>query len=317
MGNELQKPRPAIEQFCRRLEWDDLDVNYLRRLIESAKDEDLEGSGLAEKPSRAGDVTTEALPTGIDGTAKLVARESLTLCGLPLVRMVLDAFGPGCVFEHTMQDGDRAEENSVLGAISGPAVTILGAERVLLNFLQHLSGIATQTARYVEAMGKSITRLLDTRKTTPGFRALEKYAVACGGGWNHRLGLFDRVLLKDNHLAAAGLADNKSLADIILVARRKNTDLITEVEVDRIDQIEAVIKAGADVIMLDNFTLAEVVTAVELVGGRTCIEVSGNINPASLPDLAATGVDFISCGALVHKSVWRDIGLDWRPSGQV
>jgi len=312
MGKELQRPQLAIEQFCRRLDWKDLDVDYLRRLIASAKDEDLEGSGLAEKPSRSGDVTTDSLPLEIEGTARLVARESLTVCGLPLTPLVLEAFGPGCLFEPTARDGDRVEKGEALGTVSGPAATLLQAERVMLNFVQHLSGIATQTARYLEALGKSRTRLLDTRKTTPGLRVLEKYAVARGGGWNHRLGLFDRVLLKDNHLAASGLADNKGLADAVRTIIRKNPDVIVEVEVDRINQIEAVLNAGADVILLDNFSLSEVTDAVALIGGRAYIEVSGSITPDSLAALAATGVDFISCGALVHQSVWKDIGLDWK-----
>ena len=158
----------------------------------------------------------------------------------------------------------------------------------------------------------SNAQLLDTRKTTPGLRVLEKYAVARGGGWNHRLGLFDRVLLKDNHLAASGAVDNKGLADAVRTVGRKNPDVIIEVEVDRIDQIEAVLNAGADVLLLDNFSLPEVADAVALIGERAYIEASGSITPDSLASLAATGVDFISCGALIHKSVWKDIGLDWK-----
>lgn len=312
MGKELQKPRRAIEQFCRRLDWEDIDVDHLRRLIASARDEDLGGLGLAEKPSRAGDVTTDSLPAEIDGTAELVARESLIVCGLPLTPLILEAFGPDCLFEPSARDGDRVEKGDVLGSVSGPAATLLQAERVMLNFVQHLSGIATQTARYVKALGKSSARLLDTRKTTPGLRVLEKYAVARGGGWNHRLGLFDRVLLKDNHLAASGVADNKGLTDAVRTVGLKNPDVIIEVEVDRIDQIEAVLNAGADVILLDNFSQAEVADAVALIGGRVYIEASGSVTPDSLAGLAATGVDFISCGALIHKSVWKDVGLDWK-----
>jgi nicotinate-nucleotide pyrophosphorylase (carboxylating) len=196
---------------------------------------------------------------------------------------------------------------------------MLAAERIILNFLQRLGGVATQTRRYVDALGKSRTRLLDTRKTTPGYRMLEKYAVACGGGWNHRLGLFDRVMLKDNHLALLGLAETSTslrsptrLAEAVAAARRNAPDLPVEVEVDMIQQIPPVLAAGADVILLDNFAPAQLKKALELIGGRAFTEASGGITLKTLPRLADLGLDFASTGALVHQSVWVDIGLDWR-----
>jgi nicotinate-nucleotide pyrophosphorylase (carboxylating) len=198
----------------------------------------------------------------------------------------------------------------VLATLSGDPRTLLTAERVILNFLQRLSGVATQTHRYVEALGATRTRLLDTRKTTPGYRMLEKYAVACGGGWNHRLGLFDRVMLKDNHLALLGATGG--LAAAVAAAKRAAPELPVEIEVDLLAQIPPALAAGADVLLLDNFTPAQLRRAVALIGGRTFTEASGGITLKNLPRLAGLGLDFISTGALVHHSVWADIGLDWK-----
>jgi nicotinate-nucleotide pyrophosphorylase (carboxylating) len=199
----------------------------------------------------------------------------------------------------------------VLARLEGPARRLLEAERVLLNFLQRLSGIATHTAAHVRALGRTHTRLIDTRKTTPGWRMLEKYAVACGGAWNHRLGLFDRVLIKDNHLAASGATRGDRLAAAVRLARRRAPDLAIEVEVDELAQLPPVLDAGADVVLLDNFTPAQLRRAVALVAGRARTEASGGVTLRSLPALAHLGLDFISSGALVHQSTWVDIGLDW------
>ena len=215
------------------------------------------------------------------------------------------------------RDGARVEAGEVLATLHGNPRTLLGAERIVLNFIQRLSGVATETRRYVEALGEGRTRLLDTRKTTPGYRMLEKYAVACGGGWNHRLGLFDRVMLKDNHLALLGFAGERGeeetrLEEAVQRARKAAPDLPVEVEVDRVDQIPPVLAAGADVILLDNFPPARLRRAIELIRGRAFTEASGGITLKALPRLAGLGLDFISTGALVHQSVWVDIGLDWR-----
>ena len=181
----------------------------------------------------------------------------------------------------------------------------------MLNFVQHLSGIATQTARFVEAMGETRTRLLDTRKTTPGYRYLEKYAVGCGGGYNHRLGLFDRIMLKDNHLSAGRYAHGEALEKAILDARKKNPELPLQVEVDSLEQIPPVVKARADFLMLDNFSDQDTLTALDLVSGKIPVELSGGITLENLARKAKLGADFISTGALVHQAVWPDIGLDW------
>ena len=277
-----------------------------------ARDEDLAGAGLLVRPPRAGDATTAGQRLTGTGTADLVAREELVVCGLGLVSIVLDAYGRGCTVEARVKDGTLVAAGTVVATIAGPSRLLLPAERVLLNFLQRLSGIATTTHRHVRALGDSNTQLLDTRKTTPGWRMLEKYAVACGGSANHRLGLFDRVMLKDNHLAAAGATAGERLAAAVRRARAAAPDLPIEVEVDALTQIPPVLEAGADIILLDNFTVPQLRRAVALVGGRAFTEASGGVSLRTLPALAGLGLDFVSTGALVHHSVWIDIGLDWR-----
>ncbi|MET0261923.1 MAG: carboxylating nicotinate-nucleotide diphosphorylase, partial [Rariglobus sp.] len=220
-------------------------------------------------------------------------------------------YGGNASVQLRSRDGKSLAKGDVLATLTGDPRILLSAERVILNFVQRLSGIATQTHAYAAALGEGRTRLLDTRKTTPGWRMLEKYAVACGGGWNHRLGLFDRVMLKDNHLALLGSSDD--LAAAVARAKKAAPDLPVEVEVDRMTQIPPVLAAGADVILLDNFTPARIKKAVTLISGRAFTEASGGITLKTLPKFAGLGLDFVSTGALVHQSVWVDIGLDWRP----
>lgn len=305
------------ETLLKRLSWDDLDLGYLRQLVTMARDEDLGGLGLRKRPRVSGDRSTGSLTGNARaGSARLVAREDLSVCGLPLLSLILSAYeGRASVQLHT-RDGTRVAAGTALATLSGDPRTLLSAERVLLNFLQRLSGIATTTRRHADALGDGRTRLLDTRKTTPGWRMLEKYAVGCGGGWNHRLGLFDRVMLKDNHLALLGFGGRRdaaasALAAAVAAARKSAPDLPVEVEVDSPGQIPAVLAAGADVILLDNFTPARLRRAVALINGRAFTEASGGITLKTLPRLAGLGLDFVSTGALVHHSVWVDIGLDW------
>jgi len=303
--------RYTQDDLSTRLSWIDLDADYLRQLIGLAKIEDLAGAGLAKRPERLGDVTTALMPESVRGQARLVARAPLVVCGIGLVGLTLEAYGEDCGFEAACKDGDLLQPGDVIGTLQGDAAAMLQAERVLLNFLQHLSGIATQTRAYVEALGDSPTALLDTRKTLPGYRVLQKYAFATGGGVNHRIGLFDRVMLKDNHLEVAGATGGERLADAVALARQTCGGLPVEVEVDRIDQIEPVLGAGADIIMLDNFSELELKSAVELIDGAACTEASGGIQIDTLPALGKLGLDFISTGAPVHQSRWKDIGLDW------
>ncbi|MBL6912077.1 MAG: carboxylating nicotinate-nucleotide diphosphorylase [Puniceicoccaceae bacterium] len=303
--------RYSKETFQARLAWQDLDRDYLRQLVGLAKIEDLAGAGLADRPQRLGDVTTALMPEGATGHAQLTAREPLILCGLGLVSAVLDSYGSDGHFDAKTRDGDSLQKGDVIGILSGSSSALLQAERVLLNFLQHLSGIATETRRYVDALGESTTALLDTRKTLPGYRVLQKYAFACGGGYNHRIGLFDRVMLKDNHLAVAGATGGNRLTETVALAVNTCKDLAIEVEVDTLEQIPPVIEAGADIILLDNFSIGELRRAIDLIDGRACSEASGGIQIDTLPALGELGLDFISTGAPIHQSTWKDIGLDW------
>ncbi len=299
--------RFTTDTLRNRLSWDQLDPDYLRQLIGLAKIEDLAGAGLATRPEQLGDVTTACMPEGLEGSAQLVAREPLTVCGTQLIPLVLASYGEGCDFEAAHTDGDSLNAGDAIGTLRGPATALLQAERVLLNFLQHLSGIATEASAYVAALKESETSLLDTRKTLPGYRVLQKYAFACGGGYNHRIGLFDRVMFKDNHLVLTGA----KLTETVALARSVHPNLPVQVEVDTLGQIESAIGGGADCILLDNFSIAALRDAVQLINGRACTEASGGITLETLPQLGQLGLDFISTGAPVHQSTWKDIGLDW------
>ncbi len=307
----MPKPDKHRQHLLRRISWEDLDPEPLRQLIALARDEDLAGWGLRERPPQPGDATSALMPEDKQGAARLMAREPMTVCGLPLVPMVLECYGGKVEFDQKSLNGDNVCSGDCLGTLRGDVSTLLQAERVLLNFLQRLSGIATATARLVTLLGESGPRLLDTRKTTPGYRMLEKWAVATGGGWNHRLGLFDRIMLKDNHLAATGSVGGERLAAAARAARASRPDLAVEVEVDALEQIPPVLEAGVDVIMLDNFSLDEAKTALKLIGDKCWVELSGGITEETLPELVKLGADFISTGAVVHRSRWVDIGLDW------
>lgn len=296
---------------CRRLAWSDLDLAPLRALIQMAKDEDLEGTGLAGGAPFPGDHSSSLLPQLQTARAAARARQPLVACGIKLVPEILAAYDPQLVFEPAVRDGDALAAGESLGALEGPVRSALAAERPLLNFLQKLSGVSTITRRFADALAGSPTRLLDTRKTTPGYRALEKYAVACGGGWNHRIGLFDRVMLKDNHLAAFGAEARTAAVAAVAESRNRHPDMLVEMEVDGLDQIDIALEAEVDVILLDNFSPAELAEALKRIGGRAVTEASGGITLETLPALKALGLDFVSTGALVHQSVWTDIGLDW------
>lgn len=303
--------RYSKDTFQTRLKWQDLDPDYLRQLVGLAKIEDLAGAGMANRPDRLGDVTTALMPEGAKGKAQLTAREPLTICGLGLVQTVLDSYGQDCQFEAKVEDGQSVDPGEVIGILSGASTVLLQAERVILNFLQHLSGVATEARLYVDALGSSPAVLLDTRKTLPGYRVLQKYAFTCGGGYNHRIGLFDRVMLKDNHLAVAGAIGGNRLSETVALAVNTCEDLAVEVEVDRLEQITPVLEAGADIILLDNFSPPELKEAVSMVDGRAWTEASGGITINNLSALGDLGLDFISTGAPIHQSRWKDIGLDW------
>jgi nicotinate-nucleotide pyrophosphorylase (carboxylating) len=257
-----------------------------------------------------GDLTTTGLPrlahTAV--RAQLRAREPGVLAGLEFALDIFRLLDPGIqAFPPRMEDGQAMEKGSVLAVLAGNATGLLQGERTALNLLQRLSGIATATRSFVRALQGSATLLLDTRKTTPGFRYFEKYAVRVGGGHNHRLGLYDGVMLKDNHLAAAG---DIGVA-VSLVRERAPVTVRVEVEVETLAQVRQAVQAGADIIMLDNMAPEQMREAITLIGGRAKVEASGRIRLEDLPALAKLGLDYISTSAMVTRSRWLDIGLDF------
>ncbi|MBX3521688.1 MAG: carboxylating nicotinate-nucleotide diphosphorylase [Xanthobacteraceae bacterium] len=263
---------------------------------------------LDEDLGRAGDVTSSAtLPEGIRAKAKLVARKAGTLAGLPCAARAFRTLAPNIGFEAKARDGDTVKANTTLALIEGPAIAILSGERVALNFLGHLSGIATLTAAYAAKIAHTKAKITDTRKTTPGLRALEKYAVRCGGGVNHRFGLDDAVLIKDNHIAVAG-----GVAKALDAARAAVGHLVkVEIEVDTLDQLKEVLANGkADVVLLDNMKPETLREAVALCKGKIIAEASGGVTLETVAAIAETGVDVISSGALTHSAPSLDVALD-------
>lgn len=253
-----------------------------------------------------GDATSLALiPGELNGAARIEARSSGVLAGLPIAAEVfarLDAR-----LEPALEDGAALSPGSAIAEVRGPARGLLAAERTALNFLQRLSGIATLTRRFRVAVEGQRARILDTRKTTPGWRALEKYAVRCGGGTNHRMGLYDGVLIKDNHIAALG-----SVAEAVKRARERAPAMLrVEIEVESLAGARDALEAGADLLLVDNQPPAVIAEIVALVGGRVPVEASGGVRLESAAEIARTGVDFISVGALTHSAPALDIALEW------
>lgn len=281
---------------------DPLATKEIAQAVAIALDEDV-GSG---------DVTTLAtVPEDSFATARMVARRALTVAGLEFAAEAFRQLSPSVCFTALIPDGQRAEAGHAIARVQGPARALLTAERVALNFVQRLSGVATLTARYVEAVRGTGARILDTRKTTPGWRRFEKYAVACGGGTNHRIGLFDLVLIKDNHLAALRDATPNAIAAAVQRARAAYPALRVEVEADTIEQAEQAATAGADIILLDNMPPAVLREAVRRIGGRAQTEASGGVNLDTVRAIAETGVNFVSVGALTHSAPAVDIALDF------
>ena len=277
----------------------------IRRAVRAALAEDL-GSG---------DATTLAtVPAGAQSVALMNAREPLTVAGLAFAEeaFLQMAGGVGRIrLIRRIEEGDRAKAGDVLLKISGPSRAILSAERVALNFVQRLSGVATATAQFADLVRGTNAKILDTRKTTPGWRRFEKYAVACGGGKNHRIGLFDMVLIKDNHLVALRNEMPNAIAAAVARARKKFPKLKVEVEADTLAQVAQAAEAGADIILLDNMPPAVLRQAVKIVRSRAKTEASGGVNLKTVRAIAATGVDFISVGGITHSARAVDIGLDF------
>ena len=281
----------------------ELSAAEIRRAVRAALAEDI-GSG---------DATTLAtVPKRLDVRAVMRAREPLVVAGLDFAEAAFRELSLKIKIQGLIHDGQCVKAGSALLKISGPARAILSAERVALNFVQRLSGVATLTAQFVEAVRGTKAQILDTRKTTPGWRRFEKYAVVCGGGRNHRLGLFDMILLKDNHLAALRNEKPNAIAAAVARAREKFPKLKVEVETDTLEQVRQAIDARVEIILLDNMTLAQLRQAVKIVKGRAKTEASGGVNLKTVRKIAKTGVDFISVGAVTHSARAVDIGLDFQ-----
>lgn len=279
-----------------------LDFDRINELIRLALIEDL---------GDMGDTTSiSVVPEDIIKEAKFVTRENCICAGLPVVEAVFKAVDPSLKWKELVNDGDFIQKGEFLAIVKGAARSILTAERTALNFLQRLCGVATITSRYVKAVEGTKTKILDTRKTTPGWRNLEKYAVAAGGGTNHRIGLYDRIMIKDNHRAIAGLDGVGGIAEAIRKARTAYPNLEIEVEADTLEEFKVILKEKPEYILLDNMTNEEMKEAVKLNKAKVLLEASGGITLERIPSIAAIGVDFISVGALTHSVRAIDISLE-------
>ena len=275
-------------------------MNTIDKLIDLALEEDI----------GAGDVTTENLvSTEAGGSGQIVAKEALILAGLDIARKVFERLDPDIAWQPHRSDGDAVDAGTSVLTVSGKLQALLKGERVALNFLQRLSGVATLVRTYTAKIPGGGARLVDTRKTTPGWRTLEKYAVRVGGAGNHRMGLYDGVLIKDNHIAACG-----GVATAVARIRGRISHLMKiEIEVATLDQVREALAAGVEVIMLDNMDIDQIRKAVALIDGKAVIEVSGNVTDARLARLSLTGIDIISVGALTHSA--RCVDLSMRITG--
>jgi nicotinate-nucleotide pyrophosphorylase (carboxylating) len=270
-------------------------LSTVKKIIEEALAEDI-GSG---------DVTTDAtIPAGSVSAARMLAKQDLVLAGIEVSREVFLLLDSGIRFEALAKDGDTIKAGTEIAGLSGNTRFLLKGERVALNLLQHMSGIATLTARYVERLSGTKARMLDTRKTLPGLRELEKYAVRMGGGRNHRMGLYDMVLIKDNHIRAAG-----SITKAVQSARNMTRDLTIEVETASLDEVREALASKVDIIMLDNMPLDLMSQAVRVIDGKAQVEASGNVTLETVRGIAETGVDLISSGSLTHSAPAADISM--------
>lgn len=281
----------------------EIDWKRVDTLIALALEEDLDGTG---------DVTTlSVVPEAAECRAVLLCKEpEMTLCGLPVAERVFKTVEPRLRFRAVKPEGAVCRKGEVLAELSGPARGVLTAERTALNFIQRLSGVATAARRCAEAVAGSKTRVLDTRKTTPGFRNLEKYAVAVGGADNHRIGLYDRVMIKDNHRELAAMEGDGAIPRAVARARKAYPQLEIEVEADTLDEVRAAAECGVEHIMLDNMDDATMAEAVKIAAGRAKLEASGGVTLERLRGIAELGVDFVSIGALTHSVKSADISLD-------
>jgi nicotinate-nucleotide pyrophosphorylase (carboxylating) len=274
-------------------------TTHIEQSVKIALAEDLNGL-----PASQGDITANLIPMQQQLQAEVITREDCVLAGCAWVEETFKQVDPSIHLRWLAKDGDKLTAGSKIFTVQGPARGILTAERTALNFLQTLSATATEVASYVAELTGTHTKLLDTRKTVPGLRQAQKYAVTCGGGHNHRMGLFDAYLIKENHIMACG-----SIAAAVTAARQQHASVKVEVEVESIDELSQAIAAGADIVMLDNFSLPQIRQAVAVNQGQVKLEVSGNVTRESLRELAMTGVDYVSSGALTKHIQAIDLSL--------
>jgi len=299
----------SFNRFKSRLTWDEIDREFIMSQLRLCL---IEERGKEDGDCYFGDVTTDSCKIKGLGKASIVAREPMILCGIGLITMIANAFDArGVGLSQQVGDGTELQPGESVAIIEGPQSEILLIERTVLNFLQKLSGIASCANRFVQVVEQFGVGLLDTRKTTPGMRLLEKYATACGGGYNHRMGLYDRILVKDNHLAASSIDCPTKLTKFVSDLKENQPDVLLEVEVDGLEQLEAVLQGGADAVLLDNFSPEEIGHASEINHDRAVLEASGGIKEENLLAYAQAKPHFISSGAPIHASRWLDIGLDW------
>lgn len=281
-----------------------LSQQLISQLVKSALDEDLNYQGAD------GDITAQLIPETQQASAKVITRETGIFCGKQLILEVFEQVDPSVAVNVLVEDGDTIEENQTLFTAVGNARAILTAERTALNFVQTLSGTATTTAHYVKELAGTGTQLLDTRKTIPGLRSLQKYAVKCGGGENHRIGLFDAFLIKENHIAACGGIENA-----VAQAKTNHPDKKVEIEVENLEELQLALESGADIIMLDNFTVEMIKQAVTITHKQAKLEVSGNMTLDTLRTYTQAGVDYISSGALTKHVKALDLSMRFENNG--
>ena len=278
------------------IDWKRTDI-----LIDLALEEDL---------GEAGDITTDSVvPENLMAKAVFLVKEELVCAGLPVAERIFKKLCPEIEFKAFVSEGQRCPRFTVMAEVRGPARVLLTAERTALNFLQRLCGVATASAKYQAEAGEAC-HILDTRKTTPGWRNLEKYAVSAGGAYNHRIGLYDRAMIKDNHRELAGLEGEHGITRSVERIRKAHPGLEIEVEVDSLSELPEALSSGAEYILLDNMSNEEMARAVSMTGGRTKLEASGNVTLPRVKSIAETGVDFISSGALTHSVKSSDISMD-------
>ena len=294
----------ALSRFQKKLSWQDVELSKVFPLLKISVSEDIDNKG---------DITSKICQVKDSGVAVLIAREEMVICGLPLIPLIIQEFQLKSIHvENIKVDGDRVKKNEIFAYLRGQQKDILLVERTILNFIQRLSGISTLTKQYSTILDKYEVGLLDTRKTTPGHRILEKYATSCGGSYNHRMNLSDRILIKDNHLASHSIDSKINFSRLMKKIVQKAGKDMVEVEIDQINHLVPAIEANVAAVLLDNFTPEEVRKAVEINKNRVVLEASGGINLKSLEYFAKTKPHFISTGAPIHSSRWIDIGLDWK-----